>query len=101
MHWLDGAIIALIIWLSYSAFQAGFIRETVTIVAAVLGIIMAGLFYQDLADDVFVWIDNETLASIVGFVVIFGSHYGQTIDFFAAHFDKNTHVLTFVTNGHD
>ncbi len=73
MNWLDGAIIALIIWLTYSAFQAGFIRETVTIVAAILGIILAGLFYQDLADDVFVWIDSETLASIVSFVVIFGA----------------------------
>ncbi len=73
MNWLDGAIIALILWLTYSAFQAGFIRETVTIVAAVLGIILAGLFYQDLADDVFVWIDSETLASIVSFVVIFGA----------------------------
>ena len=73
MNWLDGAIIALIIWLTYSAFQAGFIRETVTIVAAILGIILAGLFYQDLAEDVFIWIDSETLASIVGFVVIFGA----------------------------
>ncbi len=73
MNWLDGAIIALIIWLTYSAFQAGFIRETVTIVAAILGIILAGLFYQDLAEDVFVFIDNDTLSSIVGFVVIFGA----------------------------
>ena len=73
MNWLDGAIIALIIWLTYSAFQAGFIRETVTIVAAILGIILAGLFYQDLAEDVFIWIDSETLASIVGFVFIFGA----------------------------
>ena len=73
MNWLDGAIIALIIWLTYSAFQAGFIRETVTIVAAILGIILAGLFYQDLAEDVFVWIDSETLASIVGLVFIFGA----------------------------
>ena len=73
MNWLDGAIIALIIWLTYSAFRAGFIRETVTVVAAILGIILAGLLYQDLAEDVFVFIDNDTLASIVGFVVIFGA----------------------------
>ena len=73
MNWLDGAILALIIWLTYAAFQAGFIRETVTVVAAVLGIIVAGLFYQDLAEDVLLFIDNETLASIVGFAIIFGA----------------------------
>lgn len=73
MNWLDGAIIALIVWLTYSAFQAGFIRETVTIVAAILGVILAGLFYQDLADEIFVFIENDTLASLVGFVTLFGA----------------------------
>ena len=73
MNWLDGAIIALIVWLTWSAFQVGFIRETVTIVAAILGVIVAGLFYQNLAEEVFVFIDNDTLASIVGFTTIFGS----------------------------
>ena len=73
MNWLDGAIIALVIWLTYAAFQAGFIRETVTVVAAILGIILAGLFYQDLAEDVLLFIDNETLARIVGFAMVFGA----------------------------
>ncbi len=73
MNWLDGAIIALIIWLTWSAFQVGFIRETVTIVAAILGVILAGLFYQDLAEGMFAFIDNDTVASIVGFTVIFGA----------------------------
>ncbi len=73
MNWLDGAIIALIIWLTYAAFKAGFIRETVTVVATILGIIVAGLFYRDLAEDVLLFIDNETLARIVGFAIIFGA----------------------------
>ena len=73
MNWLDGAIIALILWLTYAAFQAGFIRETVTVVAAILGIILAGLFYQSLAEDVLLFIDNETLARIVGFAMVFGA----------------------------
>ena len=73
MNWLDGAIIALVIWLTYAAFQAGFIRETVTVVAAILGIILAGLFYQSLAEDVLLFIDNETLARIVGFAMVFGA----------------------------
>ena len=73
MNWLDGAIIALIIWLTWSAFQVGFIRETVTIVAAILGVILAGLFYQDLAEEIFVFIENDTLASIVSFTRILSS----------------------------
>jgi len=73
VNWLDAAIIAVILWLTYAAFQTGFIRETITIVAAILGIVIAGLFYQDLADDVLVFIDNETLARIVGFGLIFGA----------------------------
>lgn len=73
MNWLDGAIIALIVWLTFSAFKVGFIRESVTIVAAILGIILAGLFYEDIAEDVLVFIDNDTLARIVGFAMVFGA----------------------------
>lgn len=73
MNWLDGAIIALVLWFTFSAFQAGFIRETVTIVAALLGIVLAGLFYEDLADDVLLFIDSETVARIVAFGIIFGA----------------------------
>lgn len=73
MNWLDGAIIVVVLWFIYSAFQAGFIRETVTIVGAILGVVLAGLFYKDLADDVLLFIDSETLARIVAFGIIFGA----------------------------
>ena len=73
MNWLDAAIILVTLWFTFTAFQAGFIREVVTLTSAVLGLILAGLFYEDLAEDVLVFIDNETLALIVGFAVIFGA----------------------------
>jgi membrane protein required for colicin V production len=73
MNWLDAAIIGIILWFTISAFQAGFIRETVTIVAAVVGIVLAGIFYKQLAEDVLLFIDNATLARIVAFGVIFGA----------------------------
>ena len=73
MNWLDGLIVAVIIWFTFSAFQAGFIRETVTIVAAVLGAVLAGIFYQELAEDVLLFIDNDTFARIIAFGVIFGA----------------------------
>ena len=73
MNWLDAAIIVVVLWLTYSAFQAGFIRETITIVAAVMGVVLAGLLYKDLADEVLLFIDNEALGRIVGFGIILGA----------------------------
>lgn len=73
MNWFDGLIIVLLAWFTFSAFQAGFIRETVTVVAAILGILLAGIFYKDLADDVLMFIDNETVALLVAFGILFGA----------------------------
>ena len=73
MNWLDAAILVVVIWFTYAAFQAGFIREIVTVVAAVLGVVIAGLFYEQLADDVLVFIDNQTMANIVSFGILFGA----------------------------
>lgn len=73
MNWLDGVIIVVFLWFTAAAFSAGFIRETVTIVSAVLGVVLAGLFYQDLQKDVLLAIDNEETARIVAFGIIFGA----------------------------
>jgi len=73
MNWLDVAILALILWFTFAAFQAGFIRESVTVVAAVLGVVLAGMFYVDLADDMLTFVDSERLARIIAFAVLFAS----------------------------
>jgi uncharacterized membrane protein required for colicin V production len=73
MNWLDALIIAAVVWFTFAAFQAGFIRETVTVVAAILGVVLAGLFYRDLADEVLLFLDNEEVAPIVAFGIIFGA----------------------------
>ena len=73
MNWLDAAILALVAWFTFAAFQAGFIRESVTVVAALLGVVLAGIFYIDLADDVLMFIDNEYVARIVAFGVLFAA----------------------------
>lgn len=73
MNYLDACIIAVVIWFTFSAFQAGFVRETVTVAAAVLGVVLAGLYYKDLAEDVLVFIDGKTLANLVAFGFIFGA----------------------------
>ena len=73
MNWLDGAILAILIWFTFAAFSAGFIRETVTVVTAIMGAVLAGLFYKDLAEEILVFIDSERAARTIGFLGIFGA----------------------------
>jgi membrane protein required for colicin V production len=81
MNWLDIAIVLIVSFFATTAFSAGLIRELVTLVSAVVGVVVAGLFYDDLARDVLVFIDNKDTASIVAFLVLLGAIYlaGQLI----------------------
>ena len=73
MNWLDAAILALVAWFTFAAFQSGFIREIVTVVATLVGVVLAGVFYIDLADDVLMFIDNVYVARIVAFGLLFAA----------------------------
>ena len=81
MNWLDIVIVLVIAFFAISAFRAGLIREVVTLVSVALGVVVAGLFYDDLARDVLVFIDNEKTALIVSFLILLGAVYlaGQLI----------------------
>lgn len=71
MNWVDAVIVGALVWFTFSAFQAGFIREIVTVVSVLLGIILAGLFYTDLAADIDVAIDSERASRTIAFLAIF------------------------------
>src|SRR4030065_1558970 len=73
MNWLDVLVVATIAWFTFSAFWAGVIREIVTIIGVALGIVLAGLFYQDLADDVKLVVDVDNAPPIIAFLLIFGA----------------------------
>ena len=73
MNWVDVAIVIVLAWFTFSAFSAGVIREVVTIVGVALGVVLAGLFYKDLADDVRLAIDTDHAPEIIAFLVIFGA----------------------------
>ena len=73
MNWVDIAILVSFGFFTYSAFHAGAIREIVTIFGAVMAVALAGLFYENLAEDVHVAIDNVQTAKIVAFGIIFGA----------------------------
>ncbi len=81
MNWLDIVIVLVIAFFASSAFRAGLIREVVTLVSVAVGVVVAGLLYDDLARDVLVFIDNEKTALIVGFLVLLGAVYlaGQLV----------------------
>jgi membrane protein required for colicin V production len=81
MNWLDIVIVLIVAFFATTAFFAGLIRELVTLVSAVVGIAVAGLFYDDLARDVLVFIDDEDAARAVGFLMLLGAIYlaGQLI----------------------
>ncbi len=81
MNWLDIVIVLVIAFFVISAFRAGLIREVVTLVSVAVGVVVAGLFYDSLARDVLVFIDNEKTALIVGFLILLGAVYlaGQLI----------------------
>jgi membrane protein required for colicin V production len=73
LNWIDIAILATIMWFTFAAFHAGLIREVVTIIGAIFAVALAGLFYERLADDVQLAIDNEQTARVVAFAIIFGA----------------------------
>ena len=73
MNWVDAFIVVTILWFTYSAFNAGMIREVVTIIGAIFAVALAGLLYTELAKDVEVAVNNEETALIVSFAIIFGA----------------------------
>ena len=81
MNWLDFAIIFVIIGFVVGAYAAGLIREAVTLVAAILGIVVAGLLYDDLAADILVFMDDEDAAQAISFLILVGAVYlfGQIV----------------------
>ncbi|MGQ9572946.1 MAG: CvpA family protein [Dehalococcoidia bacterium] len=73
MNWLDPVIVIVIAWFTFAAFRAGIIREVVTVLALVVGVLAAGFYYNDLAQDVLLFIDDDTAANVLAFVMLFGS----------------------------
>jgi membrane protein required for colicin V production len=81
MNWIDILIVATIAGFVLAAYAAGLVREFVTFLAAVFGIVLAGLLYDDLAADVLVFMDDEDAAEAVSFLILVGAVYlfGQIV----------------------
>lgn len=75
MNWLDVAIVVVVAGFAFHAFQSGLIREVVTLISAVVGIVVAGALHEEMANDVLFFIEGERTARIVGFLVLMGAVY--------------------------
>lgn len=71
MNWIDAAIVIVLLFFIVTAFQNGFVRETIAMASAIVGVVLAGLFYEDVADTLLGSIDNETSKSVIAFLIIF------------------------------
>ncbi len=80
MNWLDVVIVLVVVAFVVMAFRAGLVREVVTLLSVIAGIVLGGLFYDNLARDIFVFLDEGT-AGAVAFLMIFGCTYlfGQIV----------------------
>lgn len=73
VNWLDAVILLTFFWFGFTGLAAGLLRSGVTLIAFVFGVILAGLFYQRLANDLRVMIADETVVRVVSLVAIFAS----------------------------
>lgn len=72
MSWIDLLIVGVIAWFTFRAFANGLIREVVTLGALILGVVLAGLFYAELAADTEFLIEDGTVRKLVSFMAILG-----------------------------
>jgi membrane protein required for colicin V production len=72
MNWIDAAIVVVLLFFIVTAFQNGFIRETISMASAIGGVVLAGVLYDDFSDAFFDSIDNETTKNVISFLVILG-----------------------------
>jgi len=85
MNWVDLAIVGVIALSAFRGFTTGLIRQVVWLIAIVLGIVLAGMLYDDLSDNLDFVIDDVTtrnlvaFAAIAGGVVIAGMVIGQVL----------------------
>lgn len=73
INWLDIAILIVFFWFGFTGLTSGLLRSGLTMLAFLIGVVLAGIFYQRLASDLQVIIDNTTAASMVAILAIFGA----------------------------
>lgn len=68
MNWVDIVVIVLVLGLGLIGWRSGVIKIAFTLVGGIVGLVLAGRLYDDIADQL--PIDNESFAKIAAFVLI-------------------------------
>ena len=71
MTWIDAVIVMVFLFFIVTAFPRGLRARDIGMAAMLRASLLAGLFYDDVADTLLTSIDNETTAEVVGFLIIF------------------------------
>ncbi|MGI8553345.1 MAG: CvpA family protein, partial [Dehalococcoidia bacterium] len=65
VNWLDAVILLIFFWLGFVGLTAGLLRSGVAMLAFVVGVFLAGVFYQRLALDLASVLPAKTSSTIV------------------------------------
>src|SRR3954447_15565997 len=70
LNWLDISLLFVILWSALSGLRAGLARVVVGLVATVIGLLAGVWCYRLVAAKLLPWVKTETVANILGFVLI-------------------------------
>jgi membrane protein required for colicin V production len=70
VNWLDIVIVIALIISIFAGLMLGFIKAALSLAGIVVGVILAGNFYKELAG-VLTFISNQSIANIAAFIIIF------------------------------
>jgi membrane protein required for colicin V production len=71
MNWLDVALVILLVGSVASAFSKGFVRESIGLAAAFIGLLCGAWFYRMPSEILRPYLASREAANLVGFLVIF------------------------------
>ena len=71
MNWVDLLIAGTIAWTTFRAFSNGLIREAISLLSLVVGLVLAGAFYDDLSANLEFLVSDPTTRRLAAFAAIF------------------------------
>jgi membrane protein required for colicin V production len=70
VNWVDAAILLTFFWFAFTGLASGLLRTGITLLSFLIGIILAGLFYQRLANDIRLIVSNEVAVRVISLLAI-------------------------------
>jgi membrane protein required for colicin V production len=70
VNWLDFVILGLVAWFTLSAYMTGLIRETVGLASVILGVIIAGLFHENVSDNLSIVVGEGAGTEIAAYLLV-------------------------------